>query len=185
MQKLTRGIVSVIAGLALTLLGLVFAVPAQAASTVPITSSPATPDGTTAVTLTAKCADQGGVDYTVTLKYGYYYEDANGSLRAQAGPLTITRTDHLKIEDGVDFRLRGYSYHTSDGLLHKIQDLRFDGANLGSDNSLVLNPRNVLYRVGKSVIVVTGLGTDNDGLSSGTCARLEFFVPKLPFNADA
>jgi hypothetical protein len=113
------------------------------------------------------------VNYTAKINWNYSYVDLNGTRRASVSGLDFgTRED----TDGaaIDNRLRVYSYHVADGLLHKIQDrIRYDGED---DNPVLnLNPKNPTDHAGHSQVTLV-LGTDNDGL--GNC-KVTFVQPAL------
>ena len=150
---------AVSAGIALSAL---VAGPAQAADPV-------------AIPQTRSCSDGSGVNYTATISWNYWYRDRNNTRRASVSDLDFGTNEDT---DGaaIDNRLRVYSFHVADGLLHKIQDrIRYEGET-DNDAGLVdetLNPKNPTDHPGHSQVTLV-LGTDGDGL--GNC-KVTFVEP--------
>jgi len=127
------------------------------------------------------CSDGGGVLYQARIQWNYTYIDRAGTRRASVNPLQFGTSEDTD-EAGIDNRIRVYSFHVSDGLLHKIQDrIHYEGEDSNTDpltNDVQANPKNPTDHPLHSQVTLV-LGTDGDGL--GNC-KVSFVEPDgLPF----
>jgi hypothetical protein len=183
-----------IVGLAVILLGLLFAAPAQAVpntassvSSTPIGAIDHDNDATTAdvdlggVLQTATCRDGGDIAYKITLKWNYLYVDAAGVTRASLSNLVISRAwDSRADDEGIDLHFDVYQNPPGTQPLVQIQHKLYDGLELieGSgtarDHTVAFNPRNPISNPADSFLRIK-VGTDNDGKTN--CPWIYFIEP--------
>lgn len=161
MRKLLTGF----SAAALTITGLIFATPAQAA---------VVPDGQGFID-TQTCEDAGGIPYTVSVDWNYKYDDPAGTRRVSVNPLVVSRDDGdagPAADAGVDLHFDVSSHGTVRWTQHKVYNaLDLDFA---VDDQASFNPRNPVSNAADTFIRVS-VGTDGDGL--GNCPWLTFVQP--------
>lgn len=125
-------------------------------------------DAAGAITETVSVKDAGGVQYDLSIKWNYRYNDPAGTLRASVNPLKIHRSD-VQVIDAGEPEDAGLDLHydviNPSGTI--IQHRVFDDINLddGADNVSSHNPRNPKSDADAAKVRVK-VGTDGDGLGS-------------------